>query len=291
MSEVTKAIIPISGFGTRFLPITKAVPKELLSVADKPLLHYALEELRDSGAREICFVVGGNKKAVGDYLKRSPQLERVLEEKGREDLLESLRELDELVRGFTVTFVSDPRPGGDGATILLAKKFAGQDPCFVVYPDDLVESDIPASLQLVNVFKTSQRPVTALYRLPQDQLSSYGVVACDRIARRLFKIKEIVEKPKSDAPSDLAILGRRIITPEVFDYLKALKPNERGEITLSEALGSMTMDGAAVYGFEIDGTWWECGSKKEWLRTNLHYSLKHPEYGKALRAEVRGLGT
>jgi len=281
MGDITKAVVPIAGLATRFLPLSKALPKELLPVGLKPMLLYALEELKAAGVQQIIFVVNSNKKQVEGYVKRSFQLEKLLADRNQKELLEEMQELHKTLEGFSFAFVSD-KPLGDGHAVLQAKKLVGQEPCFVLYPDDIIEANISGCAQIAQVFKTSQKPVTALARLPKDRLSSYGIVDVEKIAQRLFKIKKIVEKPQGEAPSDLAIIGRRIITPEVFDYLKKAKPNKKGEIVLSETLGEMVQDGKIVYGYEIDGKWWEAGNKKDWLKTHLHYSLKDPKVGKEL---------
>ena len=281
MGDITKAVVPIAGLATRFLPLSKALPKELLPVGLKPMLLYALEELKAAGVQQIIFVVNSNKKQVEGYVKRSFQLEKLLADRNQKELLEEMQELHKTLEGFSFAFVSD-KPLGDGHAVLQAKKLVGQEPCFVLYPDDIIEANISGCAQIAQVFKTSQKPVTALARLPKDRLSSYGIVDVEKIAQRLFKIKKIVEKPQGEAPSDLAIIGRRIITPEVFDYLKKAKPNKKGEIVLSETLGEMVQDGKIVYGYEIEGKWWEAGNKKDWLKTHLHYSLKDPKVGKEL---------
>lgn len=281
MGDITKAIIPIAGLATRFLPLSKAVPKELLPVGLKPMLLYALEELKASGVNHVIFIVNSNKKQVQDYVKRSPQLEKILQDRKQEELLQEVQELHKTLREFTFSFVVD-KPLGDGHAVLQARKLVGQEPCFVLYPDDIIEASIPGCMQIAQVFKTSQKPVTALARLPKERLSSYGIVDVEKIAQRLFKVKKIIEKPQGEAPSDLAIVGRRIITPEVFDYLKRAKPNKRGEIVLSEALGEMVKDGKIVYGYELEGKWWEAGNKRDWMKTNIHFSLKDPHFGKEL---------
>lgn len=283
MGEVTKAVVPIAGLATRFLPLSKAIPKELLPVGLKPMVLHALEELKAAGVKQVIFIVNSNKKQVADYVKRSFQLEKLLADRNQKELLEEVQELHKTLEGFSFTFVSQQKPFGDGHAVLQAKKLIGQEPCFVLYPDDIIEAKTAACLQLAQVFKTSQKPVTALYRLPKERLSSYGVVAVEKIAQRLYKVKKIVEKPQGEAPSDLAIIGRRIITPEVFDYLKKAKPNKKGEVVLSEVLGDMVKDGKIVYGYEIEGKWWEAGNKEDWLKTHLHFSLKDPKFGKELQ--------
>lgn len=283
MADITKAIVPIAGLATRFLPLSKAVPKELLPVGMKPMLHYGLEELKAAGVHTVIFIVNSNKKQIADYLKRSPQLERILTDRNQTDLLEEIEELQKSLEGLSFTFVSVQNPLGDGHAVLQVKKLIGQEPCFVLYPDDIIEAKTSGCTQLAQVFKTSQKPVTALFRLPRERLSSYGVVAGEKIASRLWKIKKIVEKPQEEPPSDLVTIGRRIVTPEVFDYLKKTKPNKKGEIILAEAMADMVREGKVVYGYEVEGRWWEAGTKEEWVKTHLHYCLQDPKVGKELQ--------
>jgi len=282
MGTITKAVIPIAGLATRFLPLSKAVPKELLPVGTKPMLQYVLEELKAASVCDIIFVVNSNKNQVQDYLKRSLQLEKFLADRNQTAQLKEMEGLQKALEGLSFTFVSD-KPLGDGHAVLQAKKFVGQDACFVVYPDDIIEAKVPGCLQLAEVFKTSQKPVTALFSLPKERVSSYGVVAGEKIASRLWKVKKIVEKPQGEPPSNLVTIGRRIITPEVFSYLKKTKPNKRGEIILAEAMGDMVKDGKVMYGYEIEGRWWEAGTKTDWMRTHLYYSLNDAQLGKELR--------
>jgi UTP--glucose-1-phosphate uridylyltransferase len=248
------------------------------------MLQYALEELKAARVNSICFVVGqNNKKPVSDFLRKAPQLERILEEKKYEGLLSEFRALEKLLEGMTFSFVSAP-PLGDGYAVLLARKFIGEEACFVAYPDDIIQSRSPCSLQLAQIFKTSQKPVVALSRIPKNRISSYGVVGAEKIATRFWKVQKIVEKPEPEAaPSDLAMVGRWVLTPEVFDYLKKAKPNKRGEIILNEVLGEMTKEGKMIYGYEFEGTWWECGDRAKWLRSHLAFSLQHPDLGPQLQ--------
>ena len=275
---ITKAIIPIAGLGARFYPITKAFPKELLPLLDKPLIQYAIEEVKAAGVTDVIFIVNTNKKYILEYFKKSPALEKLLQDRKQAEPLKELKKIDDLMRGLTFTYIND-KPLGDGHAVLQARKIVKDDPCFVVYPDDVVISKIPCVQQLANVFKTSEKPVLGLFRLPDEKLSSYGVVSQEPIARRLGKIRGIVEKPQSgSAPSNLAIVGRRIITAEVFDYLKKAKPDQKGEVNLTEVYSDMVNHGKVVYGYEVDGEWLECGDKENWLRSTLYLLQKDPKY-------------
>lgn len=273
---IQKAIIPIAGLGTRFLPLSKVVPKEFLPLADKPILQYLLEEALSSGIKELIFIVApGREKEVLEYFRKSPTLEKILKERKKEQILEELKQCEEFAKNFSFSFVVQKEPLGDGHAILQARKLV-QEPCGVFFIDDVVDAKTPCLLQLLQVFKTGDKPVVALKKLPKEKLPRYGVVAVEKIASRLYKIKKIVEKPSIDsAPSDLAVVGRYVITPEVFEYLKKLPPNQRGEIILADALEEMIKDGKIVYGYEIEGEWLECGDKSRWIQANLYFLLKN----------------
>ena len=285
MTEVKKAIIPIAGLSTRFLPLSKAVPKELLPLADKPALHYLLEEALDSGINQIIFVVGpGRKKEALNYFKRSPRLEKILKERKKEAVLANLKEVEDLAGRFTFSFAVQKEPLGDGHAVLQARKMVGDEAAAVMFADDIFDSKIPPVLQLAQIYKTCRKPVVALKKIPKEKVPHYGIVSTEKIASRLYKIKKIVEKPSPEsAPSDLALAGRYVITPETFQYLRKLPPNQKGEIILADALERMFRDGKIVYGIEIEGEWLECGDKLRWLHSFFYFSLRHPQYGDCLK--------
>jgi len=279
--NIKKAVIPIAGLGTRFLPLSKVLPKELWPLVDRPVIQYIVEEIKASGISQIIFVISPEKRVVLDYFKKyyfqkSPKLEENLKEKNKISLLGELQKLEELCRDISFSYVFQKKPLGDGHAILQATKIIGEEPCAVLYADDIVDSKTPCLLQLAKVFKTCQNPVIALYRLEKEKLSSYGVVGVEKIANRLYKIKKIVEKPLPGEvpPSDLAIVGKYILTPEVFDYLRKAKPGEKGEILLSKILAEMIKDGKIIYGYEFEGKWLECGSKLSWLESNLYLGAR-----------------
>ena len=288
--DIVKAIIPLGGLATRFLPLSKVLPKEFWPLVEKPLIQYAVEELKNSGVTNIVFVVNSlNKDLIGEYFASSPSLEKTLEEQKREELLESLRKVEKLIQGLSFSFVAQTKPQGDGNAVLLAKKYIGEDPCVVLYPDDVIVSDVPATLQLAKTFKTAQKPVLGLVSLSQEKLSAYGVVGAEKIATRLYKVKKLVEKPATPeaAPSNLVSVGRRVLTPEVFDYLKKAKPNKKGEVVLGEVLGEMAKDGKILYGYELEGKWLECGEIRSWLYSFVRTTLLHPTYGKDIQKLLR----
>ncbi|MBI2449947.1 MAG: UTP--glucose-1-phosphate uridylyltransferase [Candidatus Nealsonbacteria bacterium] len=281
---IKKAIIPIAGLGTRLLPLSKAVPKEFLPLADKSTIQYLLEEALASGIEEVVFVVSaGKQREISSYFNPSQKLEKFLQDKKKDDILTELNQLKDLSKNITFSFATQKEPLGDGHAILQARKYS-DEPCGVFFADDVVDSKIPCLTQLLEVFQTCQKPIIALKKISKEKLPHYGVVGVEKIASRLYKIKKIVEKPAIDsAPSNLAIVGRYVITPEVFEFLKKTQRNEKGEIILAQAFERMIQAGKTIYGYEIDGEWLECGDKLRWLKSNLYFSLHHPSYGEELQ--------
>lgn len=287
-SEVNKAVIPAAGLGTRFLPISKAVPKELLPLADKPMAQYVVEEAKRAGFSQVIFVVPENKKDLLDYFKAGSKIEKFLKKRNAKDKLVKLRAIEEGVAGLSFSAVGQKSPNGDGDAVLKVKSQIKKSPFAVMFVDDIFSSKVAAIEQLKKVFLTSQKPVLGLKRVSLEKVSSYGVVKVEKIANRLFKIKEIVEKPERDkAPSDLAIAGRYILTPEIFNYLEKTSPSKKGEVILAEALRLMLGDGKIIYGYEIEGEWLECGKTIDWLKSAWYLTLEHPEYGAIFKEWIK----
>jgi len=285
---IKKAIIPVGGMGTRFLPLSKVFPKELWPLVDIPVIQYIVEEARQSEIKEIIFVVSPEKKFVLNYFKESPKTEKILKDRKKNHFLQPLKKIEELVSDISFSCVLQRKPLGDGHAVLQAEKILGSEPCGVLFGDDIVDSKVPCLLQLSKIFKTCQKPIIALKKVAKEKLSSYGVVEVEKIANRLYKIKRIVEKPSpEDAPSDLSVVGKYILTPEVFDYLKRAKPNQKKEIILAETFDKMIRDGKIIYGYEFEGEWLECGNKLEWLKSHLYLSLKHPQFGPELKKYLK----
>jgi len=286
---IKKAIIPIAGLGTRFLPLSKAIPKEFLPLADKPSIQYIIKEAKDSGIEEIIFVLRQNNKKILEYLKPCRETERILKEKKKQDILEELEVLKNLCQDLTFTYVSQKNPAGDGHAVLQAAKNIRSEPVACMFADDIFEAREPVVSQLANIFKTCQKPVIGLSFQPDNKISAYGAVEIEKIANKLYKIKKIVEKPKKEeAPSNLAVVGRYVLTPEVFHYLKKAKPNKNGEIILADVFENhMLKEGKLIYGYEFSGQWLEVGDKAKWLKSNLYFSLKHPKYGPELKEYLR----
>ena len=289
-NEIKKIIIPVAGLGTRFLPLSKVIPKEFFPLVDKPAIHYIVEEVKRSGIKEIVFVVSPGQKAILNYFEKDPELEKTLVKRKKEKILKELRDFEEMFEGITFSFVVQKKPLGDGQAILQAAKKVAGEPVAVSFGDDIVDSDEPAISQLINIFKTCNAPVIALKQVPMEKVPAYGVVAVEKIANHLYKIKKIIEKPElTAAPSNLVVVGKYVLTPEVFKYLKKAAPGARGEIILADVFDKMLSEGKIIYGCELKGEWLECGDKLKWLKSFFYLSLKDPRFKDELRQYLKTL--
>lgn len=287
-NEIKKAIIPIAGLGTRFLPLSKTLSKEFFPLVDKPVIQYIVEEAKNSGITEIVFVVSQDQKAILNYFKKSPDIEKILIKRKKENILKELREFYGKFEGISFSYVVQKKPLGDGHALLQAAKEAKNKPVAVSFGDDVIDSETPALLQLINIFKTCLTPVVALKELPKEKVPAYGAVAVEKIAHNLYKIKKIIEKPEpSQIPSNLVIVGKYVLTPEVFGYLKKATPSKKGEIILAEVFDKMLSDGKTIYGYELKGEWLECGDKLKWLKSFFYLTLKDQRFGKELREYLK----
>jgi len=287
MQKVRKAILPVAGFGTRFLPATKAQPKEMLPVVDKPVVQYLVEEAVASGIEEIIFVTGRGKRAIEDHFDISYELEDTLVEKNKQDLLETVRKISTLAR---FSYVRQPKPLGDGHALLCAKHLIGDDEVVaVLFGDDIVDSNIPVIRQLIDVYEKYQDPVIALQCVPKEEVYKFGVVGSISVGDRTHEIKSFVEKPKvEESPSNLTAVGKYIITPEVFRYLEQSR-NDEGEVRLANAFVKMLHDKRPLYGYEFEGERHDCGDKFGFVKATVQFGLKHPEVGPQLRAYLRDI--
>lgn len=284
MQQIKKAIIPTAGLGTRFLPLSKVVPKEFWPLVDKPVLQYIVEEAVASGIKEIIFVINPGKKIIRNYFEDKLKKKKVYFSKYKSLFLRDLKNLENLSKKVSFFQVIQKKPLGAAQAVFCARNLIKKEPCAALWADDVVESKIPALLQLIEVFKKYQRPVFALSQIPKESIQFYGIIKGKKIEKRIYKIEEIKEKPSpKEAPSDLAIVGKHIITPEVFDYLKKTNFDLKTDISLSEIFAEMVKDGKEIYGYQIEGKWLECGNKLAHLKSNLYLSLKHPIFGKELK--------
>lgn len=286
--DVKKSIFPIAGLGTRFLPLSKTLSKEMIPLLDKPLVQYSVKEAFDSGVREIQFVSRPKQKEALEYFSKNKKLEDFLAEKGKKEELKMLRSLD--VFDITFSSVVQKNPAGDANAIYQARNFVGNEACGVFFCDDIIYSDEPGLSQLIEVFKNCQCPVLGLKRLPKEKLHSYGVVEGDKIANGFYKVKKVVQKPKNgETDSDLAVVGRMILTPSVFEYIEKHKKLLQKDFSIVQVLGMMADEGKSVYGYELKGEWLECGNKSSWLKSFLTLLVNDPEFGPETRDFLKSL--
>lgn len=271
--KIRKAILPVAGLGTRFLPATKAQPKEMLPIVDKPIIQHLVEEAVASGIKEIIFVTGRGKRAIEDHFDYAAELEQHLSVNGKKELLKTIREISNMAK---FTYVRQKEQKGDGDALLAASHLINNEPVAVLYGDDLVFNDVPCLKQLIDVFEKYNDPVIALEKVPRKEISKYGIIEGIKVSPRLYEIKRAIEKPKlSETKSNLAIVGKYIITPEVFDELR--KINFKGkEIRLIDALENL-LKKRPVYGYQFSGKRFDCGSKIGFLKATVDYGLTHKE--------------
>jgi len=286
--EIKKAIIPIAGLGTRFLPMSKVLSKEFFPLVDKPIIQYILEEVKRSGITEVIFVVSPKQKTILSYFKKDAELEKILIKRKKENILKDLKDFEDAFDGITFSFAVQKQPLGDGNAILQAAKFAKKEPVANSFGDDIIDSDTPALLQLAEIFKTCNAPVLGLKTMPREKIPAYGMVTAEKISNRLYKIRKIIEKPElSEVTSNMVVIGKHILTPEVFEYLKKAKPSKKGEIILAEVFDKMLDDGKTIYGYELRGEWLECGDKPKWLKSFLYFALRDPKFGAELKQYLK----
>lgn len=287
MQKITKAILPVAGFGTRFLPVTKALPKEMLPIVDKPVIQYLVEEAVKAGITEIIFVTGRGKRSIEDHFDDSFELEYNLVEKHKHDLLKEIYQISRLAK---FAYVRQPKPLGDGHAISCARHLVGNEPCAILFGDDIIDSKAPCIKQLMDVYEKYGDPVIALQKVPKSEVSRYGVISGVKVEPKTYQIKDIVEKPKKeDAPSDLTIVGKYIITKDVFDALETVIPGNDGEIRLADALKAVLVKNKPIYGLEFEGKRYDCGSKIGLLEANVDFALKHKELNGNFKEYLKSL--
>jgi UTP--glucose-1-phosphate uridylyltransferase len=284
--RIRKAVLPAAGLGTRFLPATKAQPKEMLPLVDKPLIQYVVEEAVAAGIENIIIVTGRGKSAIEDHFDVSYELERFLDERGKPEELAIVRGISELIH---VSYVRQKEALGLGHAVAVAEQLVGDEPFAVLLGDDLIEAEVPCIKQMIAVYEELQAPVLAVQRVPPEEIASYGVIAGQRVNERLYRVTDMVEKPpREKAPSDLAIIGRYVLTPAIFTHLARTERDAKGEIQLTNGLGSLLSDGP-VYGLEFRGRRHDCGNKLGFLKATVEYALKRPDLGEAFASYLRGL--
>ena len=288
--KVRKAIIPAAGMGTRFLPATKAQPKEMLPIVDTPTIQYIVKEAVDSGIEDIIIVTGRGKRAIEDHFDKSYELEDMLSKKGDGELLEMVRDISNL---GNIHYIRQKEPKGLGHAIYCARSFIGDEPFAVMLGDDVVDSEVPCLKQMIDVYNEYKTTVVGVQPVPQEDVSKYGIVDCKLVEDRVYKVKDMVEKPDSDkAPSNIAILGRYIITPAIFEFLEKAKPGKGGEIQLTDALKEL-IGVEAIYAYDFIGRRYDVGNKLGFLQATVEFALKRDDirddFAKYLRGVVENL--
>ena len=272
--KVRKAIIPAAGLGTRFLPATKAQPKEMLPIVDKPTIQYIIEEAVASGIEEILIITGRNKKSIEDHFDKSVELEMELEKAGKQEMLDLVRGISDMV---DIHYIRQKEPRGLGHAINCAKSFVGNEPFAVMLGDDVVESEVPCLKQLIDCFNEYKTTILGVQTVAPENVDKYGIVDGIHIEDRVYKVKRLVEKPSIDeAPSNIAILGRYIITPKIFEILENTKPGKGNEIQLTDALETLIKN-EAMYAYDFEGRRYDVGDKLGFLQATVEFALKREE--------------
>lgn len=272
--RVKKAIIPAAGLGTRFLPATKAQAKEMLPIVDKPTLQYIIEEAIASGIEEILIVTGRNKKCIEDHFDRSVELELELEKKGKSAMLEMVQDISNMVN---IHYIRQKEPKGLGHAVHCAKSFIGNEPFAVLLGDDIVDAKTPCLKQMINAYDEYKTSILGVQQVDKDKVNKYGILDVKHIEDRVYKVKDMVEKPAiEEAPSNIAILGRYIITPAIFDILENQEPGKGGEIQLTDALQTLATK-EAIYAYNFEGRRYDVGDKLGFLEATVDFALKRPE--------------
>jgi len=290
-AKVRKAVFPAAGLGTRFLPATKAQPKEMLPIVDKPIIQYGVEEAMHSGIQNIIIVTGRGKTAIEDHFDVSFELEQQLESRGKKELLAVVRGISDMIN---VSYVRQKEALGLGHAVLRASELVGEEPFAVVLADDVIEAETPCLRQLLDVYGFFGAPVLAVMEVPRENISAYGAIDAEPVSHngshdRVYRIRDLVEKPKAaDAPSNLAIIGRYVLTPEIFLSLESIKPGSGGELQLTDALKHM-LRSRPIYAYRFEGTRYDAGDKLGFLKATVEFALRRKDLGGPFREYLKGL--
>ena len=274
--KVTKAVFPVAGMGTRFLPATKSIPKEIMTLVDRPLIQYAIDEARAAGIKEFIFVTSRGKSALEDYFDHSPELESALRKSGKEDILELLKATN--MDSGAIAYVRQNRPMGLGHAVWCARRLIGNEPFAVLLPDDVIAAERPCLAQMVDAYEQTGGCLVAAMEVPPEKASSYGMLDVADDMGSVVRVKGMVEKPKAeDAPSNLAVIGRYILTPKVLTNLNRMKQGAGGEIQLTDAIAEEVDSKAGVFGLRFRGQRYDCGSKVGFLQATVAFGLARPD--------------
>jgi len=285
MKRLRKAVFPAAGFGTRFLPATKAIPKEMLPLVDKPLIQYTVEEAKDSGLEEMIIVTGMGKTAIEDHFDVSFELESLLEKKGKDDILKMIRDISELVH---FAYTRQKQPLGLGHAIKITESLVGDEPFAVILGDDIIDAKVPATKQMMEVFEKYSSSVVAVQKVPKKEAHLYGIVVAEEVEPGVHRITDMVEKPEGDPPGDLAIIGRYLLTPGIFPALDDTRPGRGGEIQLTDAM-KILLEKEEIYACEFSGDRYDAGDKLGFLKANVSLALNREGLGGEFAEFLRGL--
>lgn len=275
IKKVTKAVFPVAGMGTRFLPATKSIPKEIMTLVDRPLIQYAIDEARAAGIKEFIFVTARGKSALEDYFDHSPELESALRKAGKDDLLEVLRDTN--MDSGAIAYVRQNRAMGLGHAVWCAKRLIGNEPFAVLLPDDVIAGEKPCLQQMVEAYEQTGGNMVAVMDVPKEKTPSYGILDVAEDMGAILRVKGMVEKPKSDPPSTLAVIGRYILTPKVMSNLSKMRQGTGGEIQLTDAIAEEAATAGNVFGYRFRGQRYDCGSKAGFLQATVAFGLSRPD--------------
>ncbi|MCB9029436.1 MAG: UTP--glucose-1-phosphate uridylyltransferase GalU [Deltaproteobacteria bacterium] len=285
-SKVKKALIPAAGLGTRFLPATKTVPKELLPIVDTPTIQYIVQEVVDSGIETVVLITGKGKAAIEDHFDLYSELEEKLESEGKTDLLDKLREASNMIRAVSIR---QRNPRGLGHAVLCAKEVIGDEPFVILLGDDLVDSDVPCTKQMIDVYEKHEKSVVALMEVEDEDVPKFGIGSGEKIADRVYSLNQMVEKPSlEEAPSNLAFVGRYILNPEIFEILEKTDPGKGGEIQLTDAMAQL-MKTQGFLGYKFEGQRYDAGDKFGFIQANIAYAMKRPDIAPRLKEYMKML--
>lgn len=283
---IRKAIVPAAGYGTRFLPATKASPKEMLPIVDKPVIQYIVEEAVQSGVNEVVIITGYSKRAIEDHFDYNFELEYRLKEAGKIKYYEEIRRIGDMAR---FVYVRQKAPLGNGHAVLCAREVVGDEPFAVLWGDDLVDAEVPCLKQMLDVFAKFGGPVVAAMRVPQEKISDYGIIAGTQVADKVWKLDSIVEKPEaSSAPSNIAAVKGYVLTPDIFDVLETLQPGKGNEIWLTDAINLLAQK-RPVYAYEFDGHRFDVGDKLGFLKATVHFALKNDGFSEEFKRYLKDI--
>ena len=275
MQKITKAVFPVAGMGTRFLPATKSVPKEVLTLVDRPLIQYAIDEARAAGIKEFIFVTARGKSALEDYFDTAPELEAALRKSGKDDLLEILKTTN--MDSGAIAYIRQHKALGLGHAVWCARRLIGDEPFAVMLPDDVIAAEKPCLQQMIEAYEETGGCMVAAMEVPPEKASSYGILDIKEDMGQLVSVKGMIEKPKENPPSNLAVIGRYILTPKVLQNLNHIKPSAGGELQLTDAIAEEIAKGREVYGYRFRGERFDCGSKAGFLQATVSFGLARPD--------------